>query len=191
LRQQEENIDSQMKYYQWVDSHRHKYNVFGFGRVAFVINRVLWIPYVTAYDWLGYFEQHLKAEFLHGATSSLVSRISGVEPFPMEREVFKYQFGTGGPQTAAANATFLVDAFVNFGWFGVVFYSFLLAAIIYLVTVVSNPAMQACSYYFFMQISMGALPGVIFSNGMLLLLFLSIFIKPKLTVETVGKTSTI
>lgn len=191
LRQQEENIDSQMKYYQWVDSHRHKYNALGFGRVAFVINRVLWIPYVTAYDWLGYFEQRLSAQFLHGATSSLLAKILGEQPFPMEREVFKYQFGTGGPQTAAANATFLVDAFVNFGWYGVVFYSFLLAVLIYLVTVVGNPAMQACSYYFLMQISMGGLPGVFFSNGMLLLIFLSLFIKPRRAVETAGKTSPI
>ncbi|HYW56836.1 MAG TPA: hypothetical protein VE934_07740 [Polaromonas sp.] len=189
LRQQEKNIDAQMKYYKWVDSHRHKYNALGFGRVAFVINRVLWIPYVTAYDWLGYFDQHLKGQFLHGATSSLVSRISGAEPFPMEKEVFKYQFGTGGPQTAAANATFLVDAFVNFGWFGVAFYSFLLAALIYLITVVGNPAMQACSYYFLIQISMGGLPGVFFSNGMLLLILLSFFIKPKRAVEVTGKTS--
>ena len=180
-----------MKYYQWVDSHRHKYNAFGFGRVAFVINRALWIPYVTAYDWLGYFEQHLKAQFLHGATSSLVSRIFGVEPFLMEREVFKYQFGTGGPQTAAANAIFLVDAFVNFGWVGVAFYSFLLAAVIYLVTVVGNPAMQACSYYFLIQISMGGLPGVFFSNGMLLLIFISLFIKPRWAFEKAGKTSTV
>ncbi|MBA3594801.1 MAG: hypothetical protein H0W47_13550 [Polaromonas sp.] len=191
LRQQEENIDSQMKYYQWVDSHRHKYNALGFGRMAFVANRIFWIPYVTAYDWLSYFEQRLKAQFLHGATSSLLAKLSGKQPFPMEREVFKYQFGAGGPQTAAANATFLVDAYVNFGWFGVAFYSFLLAIVIYLIVAVGNPAMQACSYYFLIQISMGGLPGVFFSNGMLLLILLSFFIKPKRAVEVTGKTSAI
>jgi hypothetical protein len=96
----------------------------------------------------------------------------------MEREVFKFQFGSSGPSSAAANAVFLVDAFVNFGWAGVAFYAFLLAILVFLITMIANPAMQACTYYFLIQISMGGLPGVLFGNGMLLLIFLSIFIRP-------------
>jgi hypothetical protein len=191
LLKQEKIIDEQMKYYLWVGSYRNKYNALGFGRVAFVVNRVLWIPYITAYDWLGYFDLRLKGRLLHGATSSLLAKISGTEQFPMEKEVFKYQFGTGGPQTAAANATFVVDAFVNFGWFGVASYAFLLAALVYLISIVGNPAMQACSYYFLIQISMGGLPGVLFSNGLLLLTLISLFIKPKQEFEKTTKTSDI
>ena len=180
LLEQEKIIDTQMKYYLWVDSYRHKYNALGFGKVAFVANRTLWIPYVTAYDWLGYFDLRLKGRFLYGATSSLLAKISGKEQFPMEKEVFKYQFGTAGPQTAAANATFLVDAFVNFGWIGVLFYSALIAALVYVINIFGNPAMLACSYYFMIQISMGGLPGVLFGNGMLLLILVSFFIRTSL-----------
>jgi preprotein translocase subunit SecG len=174
----EKDIDAGLEYYRWADTYLRKYNVLGFGRVAFFANRILWIPYVTAYDWLGYFDLHLKGQFLHGATSSILAKILGQEPFPMEREVFKFQFGSSGPSSAAANAVFLVDAFVNFGWAGVAFYAFLLAILVFLITMIANPAMQACTYYFLIQISMGGLPGVLFGNGMLLLIFLSIFIRP-------------
>jgi hypothetical protein len=176
---QENIIQKQLDYYIWVERYLLKYNIFGTGQLRYVFNRVFWIPYVTAYDWLGYFHEKLEGKYLFGKTSSLLARITGEAPFPMEREVFKYQFGESGPQTAAANASFLVDAFVNFGWAGVVAYAGLFAALTWVVVVQANPAMQACYYYFVLQASMGGLPGVLFSNGMILLICLAFFVRPK------------
>jgi len=174
-----EIVQKQLDYYLKVDKYLLKYNVLGAGRLQFFLNRVFWIPYVTAYDWLGYFHEKLEGKYLFGKTSSLLARIAGEAPFPMEREVFKYQFGESGPQTAAANASFLADAFVNFGWAGVMVYAGLFAALTWVVVVQANPAMQACYYYFALQASMGGLPGVLFSNGMLLLICLAFFVRPK------------
>jgi hypothetical protein len=157
-----------------------KQNIFGSGQMSFAVNRVLWIPYVTAYDWLGYFHEKLEGKYLLGKTSSSIARIVGGEQFPMEREVFKYQFGESGPQTAAANASFLVDAFVNFGWVGVMVYAGLFASLTWIVVVQANTAMQACYYYFALQASMGGLSGVLFSNGMILLICVAFFVRPKL-----------
>lgn len=168
-----------------------KYSPLGYGPTVYKINRSLWIPYVTAYDWILYFNDRLDGQFLKGATSSLLAELFGRQRFLMEREVFKFQFGDGGVQTATANAVFLVDAFVNFGWLGVTLYAFLLASLIYMVTVIANPAMQACLYYFLIQISMGGLPGVLFSNGMLLLILISLFIKPKQELEKIAKTTNV
>lgn len=153
--------------------HLHKYNVFGSGQLQFVANRIFWIPYVTAYDWISYFDEALNMRYLHGASSSLGAWITGVEKFPVELEVFKYQFGGGGPQSAAANANFWIDAFVNFGWLGVVLYSFIFAGITFLLIYSKNPAALACYYFFVIQASLGGMVGVLFSNGLLLLLALA------------------
>lgn len=174
----ESGIQKKLNYYLWVDKYLHKYNVFGDGQLQYVINRIFWIPYVTAYDWLGYFYEKLGGNYLYGRTSAVLSRIGGNDPFPMENEVFKYQFGESGPKTAAANATFLVDAFVNFGWVGVVVYASLFALVTWMIMVQANPAMQACYYYFTLQVSMGGLSGVLFSNGLLLLVCLAFFVRP-------------
>ena len=172
-------IQKQLDYYIGVEKYLLKYNFFGTGQVQYVFNRVFWIPYVTAYDWLGYFYEKLNGKYLGGKTSSLLAWIVGEKQFPMEREVFKYQFGESGPQTAAANASFLVDAFVNFGWVGVMVYTGLFAALTWVVVVQANPAMQACYYYFALQASMGGLSGVVFSNGMILLICVAFFVRPK------------
>ena len=183
-RAQDNTIQKNLDYFIWAERYLLKYNIFGDGRLQYVVNRVLWIPYVTAYDWLGYFYEKLEGKYLFGKTSSLIAWITGEVKFPMEREVFKYQFGESGPQTASANASFLVDAFVNFGWIGVVIYASLFAALTWLVVVQANPAMQACYYYFALQASMGGLSGVLFSNGMLLLILLAFFARPKSNVVT-------
>ena len=179
-----ESVDKQLIYYKNAVRYVHKYFVFGPGQLNFLLNRVFWIPYVTAYDWLGYFNERLNGKLLLGRTSSLLAAIAGQSQFPMEREVFKYQFGEGGPQTAAANGVFLADAFVNFGWYGVLIYATLFALLTKIVMMQSNPAMQACYYYFALQISMGGMPGVLFSNGMLLLVGLSFLVRPALNRNT-------
>ena len=157
-----------------------KQNIFGSGQMSFAVNRVLWIPYITAYDWLSFFHEKLSGEYLLGRTSGLLGLITGRPIFPMEREVFSYQFGGAALTTAAANACFLVDAFVNFGWIGVIVYAGLFAALTWVVVKQGNPAMQACYYYFALQASMGGLSGVLFSNGMIFLICLAFFVRLKL-----------
>lgn len=163
----------------------YKYQILGTGgQSMFLLNRILWIPYITAYDWLGYFHEKMNDEYLHGRTSLAVSALTGQHQYPMEKEVFIYQFGAGGPPTAAANATFLVDAFVNFGWLGVVLFAGLVAALTRLVDWVDNPAAKVCYYFFAYQISMGGLLGVLFSNGMLIFIALALFTKPTIISNT-------
>lgn len=179
IRETEKVIQTQLTHYVEAENYLRKYSVFGSGQLLFSINRVFWIPYVTAYDWVGFFYKNLAGEYLLGRTSGLLSWITGRTAFPMEKEVFKYQFGDSGPPTAAANACFLVDAFVNFGWLGVIVYAAIFAALTRIVVVQNNPAMKACYYYFTFQVSMGGLSGVLLSNGMLMVILLAFFIRPK------------
>jgi hypothetical protein len=122
------------------------------------------------------------SDLLLGRTSGLLGLITGKATFPMEREVFNYQFGGSTLATSAANACFLIDAFVNFGWVGVVVYAGLFSALTWIVVKQANPAMQACYYYFALQASMGGLSGVLFSNGMILLIYLAFLARPKLNL---------
>lgn len=183
----ERNLLQQIEFTQGEIRTIEKYSPFGSSPSAYKTNRLLWIPYVTAYDWILFFNDRLDGRLLKGATSTLLAKLLGQDNFLMEREVFKFQFGSGGAQTGAANAVFLADAFVNFGWLGVALYASFLAILIYVVTILSNPAMQACLYYFLIQLSIGPLPGVLFSNGLLLLIVLSIFIRPKEHVPNLAK----
>jgi hypothetical protein len=175
-------INKELEYYRWASKYTEKYNIFGSGQIAFAFNRVFWIPYITAYDWLGFWENKFAGSYLLGRTSGLISQISNQVQFPMEQEVFKYQFG-GGVDTATANACFLIDAFVNFGWLGVIIYAAIFAALTRIIVVQGNPAMMACYPYFVFQASMGGMAGVLFSNGMLLLILIAFFIKPNLNHE--------
>jgi hypothetical protein len=176
------SIKEQLEYYSWANNYIEKYNIFGAGQFAFAFNRVFWIPYITAYDWLGFWEKTFSGSYLLGRTSGLISWISNQAQFPMEQEVFKYQFG-GGVDSAAANACFLIDAFVNFGWLGVLAYAAIFAALTRIIVVQGNLAMMACYPYFAFQASMGGMTGVLFSNGMLLLILIAFFIKPNLNQE--------
>jgi hypothetical protein len=176
------SINEQLEYYRWASKYTEKYNIFGSGQIAFAFNRVFWIPYITAYDWLGFWENKFAGSYLLGRTSSLMSWITGQVQYPMEQEVFKYQFG-GGVDSAAANACFLIDAFVNFGWLGVIAYAAIFAALTRIIVVQGNLAMMACYPYFVFQASMGGMTGVLFSNGMLLLILIAFFIKPNLNQE--------
>ena len=182
IKYEEKGIRVQMESLRMQELKLNKYHILGPGRLMFIANRIFWIPYVTAYDWVGYFHEELEGKYLSGKTSGLIARISGQAQFPMEREVFKYQFGGSELQTAAANASFLVDAFVNFGWIGVVIYAAIFALLTRIVVVQGNPAMMACYYYFVFQVSMGGLSGVLFSNGMIVLIFVAFFVRPKLNL---------
>jgi len=157
------------------------------GQVGYMANRILWIPYITAYDWLKFFNEKLNGQYLLGRTSLIVSQITSQTQYPMEQEVFKYQFGGASElQTASANTTFFVDIFVNFSWAGVVIFSCLLAFITRLVEVSDNPAGKAVFYYYVLQVSLGGIFGVLFSGGLLFFIFLIFILKPD-AIESNGQ----
>jgi hypothetical protein len=154
------------------------------GKVGYMANRILWIPYITAYDWLKFFNEKLNGQYLLGRTSLIISKITGQTQYPMEQEIFKYQFGGSSKLlTASANTTFFVDIFVNFSWLGVVIFSCLLALITRLVEVSNNPAGMAVFYYYVFQVSIGGILAVLLSGGLLFFIFLIFILKPD-TIES-------
>lgn len=157
------------------------YPLRGTTAVGSLLNRVLWIPYVTAYDWVQYFQQELGGAHTGGLTSALVSKLMGKEKIPMEQQIFGYQFGLGSTQTAGANTNFMVDGYVNFGMIGVIFISSLVGFFIATIEHSNNPAACACIYLFLFQLLGGGFLGTFFGGGLLLFLLLIYFFRPNIS----------
>jgi hypothetical protein len=169
-----------------LEEHVEKYYPLrGTTAVGYLINRALWIPYVTAYDWVQYFEQELDGVHTKGLTSALISKLLEKEKIPMEQYVFDYQFGLGPTQTAGANANFMVDGYINFGMIGVILLSGLVGFFIAIIENLKNPAACACVYLFLFQLLGGGFLGTFLGGGFALFLLLVYFFRPSyLTVNS-------
>lgn len=157
------------------------YPLRGTTAVGYLANRVLWIPYVTAYDWVQYFEQELGASHIRGLTSALVSKLMGKEKIPMEQMIFGYQFGLGPTQTAGANTNFMVDGYVNFGMIGVILISSLVGFFIAIIERLHNPAACACIYLYLFQLLGGGFLGTFLGGGLLFFIILVYLFRPPIS----------
>lgn len=151
--------------------------------LGYLVNRMLWIPYITAYDWLKYFNEEMGRKHAMGSTSLLVSKVAGVEQFPMERNIFAYQFGLAPGQSAAANANFLVDGFINFGYIGVILLSAFIGFGVAFFKKQHNAAAIACLYFFLFQLSGGGFLGVLLGGGLLFFIFLTFVLGPSVDAK--------
>ncbi|MGZ6281301.1 MAG: hypothetical protein ACXWPP_21945 [Ktedonobacteraceae bacterium] len=149
--------------------------------LGYVVNRAFWIPYVTAYDWLLYFNKNQHSAYLLGRTNQTIALLTQQDRFNMDQAVFQFEFGNS--DTGSSNTVFLIDAFVNFGWYGVVFSAFLVALLTYLIRRIDNPAAQACFYFYIFQLLVGALFSVMLGGGLLLFALMAILTRSARVAE--------
>lgn len=147
--------------------------------VLFIINRVFWIPYITAIDWLEYFNTVLHRDLVLGASSSVLSVIFGMERINLERLVFEFEWGQNQSGTGSANTVYFIDIFLNFGWLGVFLSNILLAFIVRLFEISNNKAAQAAFIVFAYFIATSSLLAVLFSTGLLFLICIIFISKRK------------
>ncbi|HCN44836.1 MAG TPA: hypothetical protein DIT18_03575 [Pseudomonas sp.] len=154
------------------------YSLFGReSQLALIANRIAWIPYVTAVDWFRYQQEILEGDYVLGRSIRPLAWMLGLEQIHLEREVAELQWG--GPSGATSNAVFFADAWLNWGVFGVVLYSMLLALTIKLITTSGNPPLVAASAFPVWITCFSSLPPVYLSAGLgLLLLFALLARKP-------------
>ncbi len=95
---------------------------------SYMLNRIVWIPFVTVYDTIAYWSATYDG-FLLFSVNRHLSKVFGVKFADLEREVFRYQFGSGEESTGNANAAFIAEAYVGFGLAGVAWFSFFLGLI--------------------------------------------------------------
>jgi len=147
--------------------------------ILFIINRVFWIPYITAIDWLSYFNTVLHRDLVLGASSSILSGIFGMDRLNLERLVFEFEWGQNQSGTGSANTVYFIDIFLNFGWIGVFMSNIVLALIVRLFEISNNKAAQAAFIVFAYFIATSSLLAVLFSTGLLFLLCLIFISKRK------------
>lgn len=157
-----------------------EYNMFkGDSQIEYLLNRVLYIPYSTAIDWLRYKDEMLHGEILGGSSIGVLAALYGVEKVNLERDVFEYQWGQNITGTGSANTVYYVDAYLNFGVLGVLFYTILLAAIFRICIVSNNKPLFACLAISAFFVCMHGLTPMLFSGGLGILLCFALFFKFK------------
>jgi hypothetical protein len=136
--------------------------------------RAFAVPIYTATDTLLVHAQQFGDQPLMGATSSLLSAIFDLERINLERYVFEYQFGEWN-EAANANAVFIVDAYANFGYAGVIIFSLFVGQIFRLFRLSSDVGFKSLWPLFAFVLFNASLIGMLLSNGFLYMLFHALF----------------
>lgn len=136
------------------------------------------VPVFTATDTLIVHEEQFRGNNLWGATSSFISGIFGLERINIERYVFEYQFGSWN-EVANANAVFIIDAFVNFGWLGVILFGVFVGLVFRWFRLSDDVAFRSLWTIFAFVLFSAPLIGMLLSNGFAYMLFHALFIRVK------------
>ncbi|QBF27919.1 hypothetical protein EXN22_20355 [Pseudomonas tructae] len=156
-----------------------EYNLFvgETSQIYYIINRIWYIPYVTAIDWLRYRETVLNDESTHGKSISAIAWISGEERVNLEQEVFAFQWGQNETGTGSANTVFYVDAYLSFDYLGVLLYSIILAFCVRVCVCSANKALIACLAISVYYVCFNSLSAVLFSGGLGFIFILALFFR--------------
>lgn len=159
------------------------YNIIGRSdQLSLAVNRIVWIPYATAVDWLRYQRDYMDGRLLLGRSIKPVAAALGWEHLSLERNVAAMQWGQNETGTASSNAVYFVDAWVNFGALGVVLYSALLALTIKLIETSGSKPLAAAAAVPVYTACFVALPPVYLSGGLGLFVLMAL-------VRTSARTS--
>jgi hypothetical protein len=145
-----------------------------------MINRALWIPYVTAYDWLRFQDRVLKGELTYGQQIGALSWLLGKPRLQLEQMVYDFLLGQPDAGAGAANTIFLADAKLAFGWLGVVLYCALFAFLAAAIFSSANEVAKIASATSFYTAALSPLTATLLSGGLLFFLFMALFHRPAL-----------
>ncbi|MDM3888179.1 hypothetical protein QSV36_21630 [Pseudomonas sp. BCRC 81390] len=146
------------------------------GARDYFIWRAFAVPLFTATDTLLVQTEIFKNDFLMGSTSLLISALTGMERVNIERYVFQHQFGSWN-EIANANAVYITDAYVNFGWVGVIAFSMLVGQVFRWFRLSYDIAFKSLWPIFAFTLYSASLIGMLISNGFAYILFHALLIR--------------
>jgi hypothetical protein len=146
------------------------------GAVDYFLWRAFAVPIFTATDTLVVHAEQFGGRPLLGATSSFLSTLFGLERINLERFVFEHQFGSWN-EIANSNAVFVVDAFVNFGWIGVVFFGLFVGQVFRWFSLSRDIGFRSLWPLFAFVLFSSPLIGMLLSNGFLYMLAHGLFVR--------------
>jgi oligosaccharide repeat unit polymerase len=148
------------------------------GILGFVVTRIVWIPYITAYDWLRFQDDVLGGKFTNGDSISIVSAITGDKYISLERGVFAYEWGQNVEGTGSANTVYFIDAYLNFGILGSILYSMVLAFLVRVILVSDNIPAKAAAFVPLFYLCFNSLTAVLSSGGLGMVLLIIFSLQP-------------
>jgi hypothetical protein len=147
------------------------------GTLPFLAWRAVAVPVVTAADTLRVFEETYEGRPLRGASSSLLAGLLGLERVAVERDVFTAQWGQTETETGSSNSVYLTEAFLNFGYPGVVVFSVLIGIILRLFAKSDDEALRSLWMLFCFGAFVAPLTATLFSNGFAAVIALSLLVR--------------
>jgi hypothetical protein len=140
----------------------------------FMLNRIVWIPYITAYDWLRFQTEILDGKLTMGRSISGLNWLFGQSKLSMESLVYDYEFGTNKGIIGASNTVFFVDAKLAFGWFGAFLYCLLFTFFSAIIFASKQDALKIASFTIFLTASLSALTATLLSGGLFFYLVIGV-----------------
>jgi hypothetical protein len=141
----------------------------------YLLWRIVSVPIFTATDTLRVVTEQFNGRWLWGATSSFFSSLFFLDRIPLEKIVYEFQWGWN--ETANANANYITEAYVNFGWAGVVMFSLFVGQTLRWFRRSRDYAIKSLWPIYFFAIFTSGLIGTLLSNGYIIIFFISLFIK--------------
>ena len=145
------------------------------GKAITLLNRMAWIPYVTAYDWLGFQRNVLHNELTYGRSISFIHLIYGEPKMELEKMVYVYQFGASPGGQGGSNTAFFVDAKLAFGWLGSIFYCLVFTFCAACIINSGSRVLIFSSVLCFFIASVSSLTATLLSGGLFIYVILAFF----------------
>ena len=135
------------------------------------------VPMFSASDTLTVHSEQFGGQPLWGATSSFIAGLVGLERVPMEKLVSEFEWGWN--DIANSNAVYITDAYVNFGWLGVVLFSLFVGQSLRWFSRSRDEAFKSLWTIYCLAVFTGSLIGTLLSNGYLLIFAMALLIRLK------------
>ena len=144
--------------------------------IMHIVWRSLAVPVFTAADTLRVYQTYFGGQPLNGATSSFLASLFGLERVAFERIVFEVQWGQNETGTGSSNAVYITEAFVNFGWIGVIAFSLFVGRSLKWFARSRDEGFRSIWLLYVMGLYSAGLVGQLLSNGFVLLLLIGLFV---------------
>lgn len=145
-----------------------------------IFTALLWrsvaVPVLSVIDAMDLFLKNY-TDYFYGATSSFLSFLFGLERSNFERLLYQSQFG--GEGTGNTNQCYLIEAYINFGYIGILLFSFIVGRVIRGVINSKDIAALCIIPLFMYNLFNAGLIGLLFSNGYLLFFLMIKYVKIK------------
>jgi len=145
-------------------------------KFTLLLNRVGWVPYITAYDWLEFQRVVLGGELTLGRSISFVHLLFGEPKMQLEKMVYVYEYGASPGGEGASNTVFFVDAKLAFGWVGVIAYCLIFTFCAACIYTSGSQTLIVSSIVCFLVASVSSLTATLLSGGLFVYLILSLML---------------